>query len=80
MVSGRCFTPGNVQGPWRRMGDGGGVGMPRVHQVQQRPQRPLRAALVVPHDDLRCEDIDPCPFRHPRRSHLVHALTTRRST
>jgi len=44
-----------------------------MHQVQQRPQRPLRAALVGPHDDLGCEDIDPRSFRKPRRGHPVHA-------
>ena len=59
MVSGALLTPGDVQGPRRRMDDGGGVGMPRVHQVQQRPQRPFRVALVGPHDDLGCEDVDP---------------------
>jgi len=57
-----------VQARWCRILRNGGVGMRRVHQIKQSPERLLWETFVSPDHDFGREDVHRVPFWHPGRS------------
>jgi hypothetical protein len=69
------LSAGDAQRGWCGVAAGGSVGVLRVYQVEQRPQRPLWRPFMGPHHEFRGEHVDPTMLRcgNPGRGDSVEA-------